>query len=430
MTSRPYRKVCVLGLGYIGLPTAATLATQGFDVIGVDTNPRVINTLRNGDLHIHEPGLRAVVRSALQSGHLRIENAPEPSDVFIIAVPTPLTNENSADLSYVRAASESLVSHLRKGNLVILESTSPPGTTQGLVLPILEQSALRAGEDFLLAYSPERVLPGQILEELIANERVIGGIDRGSAEAARSLYASFVEGEIHLTDAKTAEMVKLIENTYRDINIALANELSRLAEAIGVDVWQAISLANRHPRVQILKPGPGVGGHCISIDPWFLVQDDCDQAQIIPLARKINDDQPKFVVSMTSNILGRLNGMTLAVLGLTYKPNVDDVRESPAISVIELLQQEGASVKAYDPFAPKNILADCRCESIDKTCENADCLLILVAHDTFQNLNPKRIGKQMKRRRVMDCQNIIQGTLWLDEGFQVKRLGDGKPLET
>ncbi|MGZ9222368.1 MAG: nucleotide sugar dehydrogenase, partial [Anaerolineales bacterium] len=277
-----FQKICVLGLGYIGLPTASTFATHGRRVIGVDINQHVVETLQSGNIHIHEPGLRTVVETALHSGNLTVSHQPEEADAFLIAVPTPFYEDKQgeyegrkyrlADPRAVTSATEAIIPYLRKGNLVILESTSPPRTTVDLVKPILEKSGLSAGTDFYLCYSPERVLPGQILRELIENARVVGGITPESAEAGCALYATFVKGEIIATDATTAEMVKLMENTTRDVNIAIANEFARLAEKFGVDVWEAISLANRHPRINILNPGPGVGGHCISVDPWFLVE--------------------------------------------------------------------------------------------------------------------------------------------------------------
>ena len=288
-----FKRICVLGLGYIGLPTACTFATNGLQVIGVDVNVRVVETLKRGEIHIHEPGLRSIVEEAIKSGNLQVTTTPEEADAFIIAVPTPFYEDKTgdyngetyklADMRAVTSAAEAIMPHLRKGNLVVLESTSPPRTTVDLLLPILEKSGLKAGKDFHLVYSPERVLPGQILRELIENARVIGGITPESAQAGHDLYAIFVRGEIIKTDATTAEMVKLMENTYRDVNIAIANEFSRLADRLGVDVWEAISLANRHPRVRILSPGPGVGGHCISVDPWFLVETapDLDLAYLL-----------------------------------------------------------------------------------------------------------------------------------------------------
>ena len=293
-----FKKICVLGLGYIGLPTACTFANHGLKVIGVDINLQILDTLRSGGLHIQEPGLQDMVQKAIQSRRLLIQEMPEDADVFIIAVPTPFLEDKKADLSYVISATENITPFLRPGNLVILESTSPPRTTIDIVAPILESSGLKAGEDFHLVYSPERVLPGRILEELTHNARVIGGINRKSADAGYRLYSIFVKGEILLTDATTAEMVKLMENTYRDVNIAIANEFSRLADHLRVDIWQAISIANKHPRVNILSPGPGVGGHCIGVDPWFLVEAAPEITPLIRTARQVNDAQPDFVIEI------------------------------------------------------------------------------------------------------------------------------------
>ncbi|MBT3712919.1 MAG: nucleotide sugar dehydrogenase, partial [Anaerolineae bacterium] len=320
-----FQKLCVLGLGYIGLPTASTFATNGLEVVGVDVNEAVIATLKSGGLHIHEPGLRTLVSGAIQSGMLRVAAQPEPADAFIIAVPTPFYEDDKrADMRAVTSAAEAITPHLQKGNLVILESTSPPRTTVDLLAPILEKSGLKAGVDFHLAYSPERVLPGQILRELIENARVVGGITSESAQAGYDLYATFVRGNIIKTNSTTAEMVKLMENTTRDVNIAIANEFSRLADRFGVDVWEAISLANLHPRINILRPGPGVGGHCISVDPWFLVEAAPDLTPFIRTAREVNDAQPQFVVDLVKRALGSLEGKKIAALGLAYKPDVDD----------------------------------------------------------------------------------------------------------
>ena len=320
------KKLCILGLGYIGLPTASTFATHGLQVTGVDTNTRVVESLRREETHIYEPGLRTMVQAAIRSGNLVVQSKPERADAFIIAVPTPINPEDkSADLRYVTEATESIVPFLQQGNLVILESTAPPRTTIDVVAPILERSGLQAGQDFFLAYSPERVLPGRILQELIENARVIGGINRKSAEAGRDLYKIFARGEIILTEATTADMVKLMENTSRDINIAIANEFSRLADRFGINVWDAIEIANLHPRINILKPGPGVGGHCISVDPWFLVEAAPDLASLIYMGRLVNDAQPKFVMELVKRACGGdLSDRRVAALGLTYKPDVDD----------------------------------------------------------------------------------------------------------
>lgn len=417
-----------MGLGYIGLPTASIFATHGLDVLGVDVNREVVEILNNGDVHIEEPGLRTVVQAAIKSGRLCIGCDPEPADVFIIAVPTPINEDKTADMRHVVSATESISPHLREGNLVILESTSPPRTTVDLVQPILERSGLKAGQDFLLAYSPERVLPGQILWELVENSRVIGGIDRASAEAGRNLYATFVQGEIVLTDATTAEMVKLMENTYRDVNIAIANEFARLADRFRVNVWEAIEIANRHPRVEILRPGPGVGGHCISVDPWFFVETAPGLAQLIRQARLVNDGQPAYVVKRLAEALGDLQGKSFAALGVTYKANVDDMRESPAVEVIHELLAAGATVRAYDPHIEmtpelEGVLVD----SLDGAVREADGALLLVNHQEFEAIDPARLAKLMKHPFVMDTQHMLRRDAWETAGFEVVVLGDSKP---
>lgn len=422
-----FQTICVLGLGYIGLPTASTFATHGLKVVGVDVNPQIVNGLQNGHLHLYEPGLRTLVQAALRSGNLIVAQQPQPADAFIIAVPTPFYEDKRADMRAVQSASEAIVPHLRKGNLVILESTSPPLTTVNLVAPILEKSGLKPGEDFYLAYSPERVLPGQILRELIENARIIGGVNPKSAQAGRDLYSIFVRGEIILTDATTAEMVKLMENTYRDVNIAIANEFSRLADRFGVDVWDAIRLANRHPRVNILSPGPGVGGHCISVDPWFLVEAAPDLTPLIRTARKVNDDQPLFVVQLVRQILGDLSGRRIAALGLAYKPNVDDLRESPAVEVVHLLQSAGAQVRAFEPYKTNyafNGVASTN--SLQTAIEEAELLILLVAHDQFKNLNPQEVARMTAAKMVLDTVNGWKAQEWQQAGFRVFRLGVGK----
>lgn len=417
----PFETICVLGLGYIGLPTASTFATHGLKVIGVDVNQRVVNVLQNGEIHIYEPGLRTVVQAAFRSGNLKVSDTPEPADAFIIAVPTPLVGDGDkhAQMSYVVSATEAIVPHLASGNLVVLESTSPPRTTLDLVAPILERSGLKAGEDFHLAYTPERVLPGQILRELIDNTRVIGGLTPECAQAGEELYAAFVKGEILLTDATTAEMVKLMENTYRDVNIAIANEFARLAEEFGVDVWQAIDLANYHPRVQILRPGPGVGGHCISVDPWFLVEAAPELTPLIKQARQVNDGQPQRVVDRLAAIAGGLNGKVIAALGLAYKPDVDDLRESPAIEVAELLAQSGAQVRTYEPFAPEEGSA----KDLDTALQDADIILLLVDHQQFRKLDPAELAEQMSGRLAFDTRGIWNKADWEAAGFALHVLG-------
>ena len=423
----PYKTLCVLGLGYIGLPTASTFATHGIKVTGVDTNTDIVNGLKNGEVHLFEPGLRTLVQAALRSGNLVVSDKTEPADAFIIAVPTPFKENKKADLDYVVSAAESIVPCLKEGNLVILESTSPPRTTVDVVSPILEKSGLKAGDDFHLAYSPERVLPGQILRELIENARVIGGINPASAQAGKELYSTFVTGEIILTDATTAEMVKLMENTYRDINIAAANEFSRLADKFQVDVWEAIALANRHPRVEILKPGPGVGGHCISVDPWFLVEAAPETAHLIFNARQVNDSQPRYLVDFITRKTGELTGKKIAALGLAYKADVDDLRESPAISAVEILHAEGAQVSVYEPFKVDFELEGIHSAStLEEALKDAEMIILLVGHTQFKELDPQDVRKMTKAHTVIDAVNGWNRQVCQSAGFKYFHIGDGK----
>jgi UDP-N-acetyl-D-mannosaminuronic acid dehydrogenase len=433
-----FDQVCVLGLGYIGLPTASIFATQGLHVVGVDNNPQVVSTLRNGALHISEPGLDALVREAISAGRLMIKETPEPADAFVIAVPTPFySNERKtyagkeyrlADMRAVTAATRSILPHLHSGNLVVLESTSPPRTTVDLVQPILEESGLKAGVDFLLAYSPERVLPGRIIQELTENARVIGGINPASSEAGRDLYAHFVRGEIVLTDATTAEMVKLMENTYRDVNIAIANEFSRLAERFGVNIWQAISIANRHPRVKILNPGPGVGGHCVSVDPWFLVEAAPDLTELIATARRVNDSQPHFVFDLVSRCLGNeLSGKKICILGLAFKPDVDDLRESPAIDVARMLAETGAHVSAYEPYKPDAFIPGVKLSaSLEDAIHGVEVICLLAGHKQFIQLDPVWVKQVSSARYVIDTVGGWDKDSWVNAGFAFLRLGVGE----
>ncbi len=432
-----FQKICVIGLGYIGLPTASTFASHGVNVLGVDINQHIIETLNKGEIHIHEPGLRDAVAKAIATGNFKAATQPEEADAFIIAVPTPF-QENKfgeyngvpyklADMRAVISAAESILPFLKKGNLVVLESTSPPRTTVDLITPILARSGLVAGRDFHLAYSPERVLPGQILRELLENARVIGGVTPESAEAGKDLYSIFVKGQIIKTDATTAEMVKLMENTYRDVNIAIANEFSRLADKFGVDVWEAISIANLHPRVKILAPGPGVGGHCISVDPWFFVEAAPELTPLIYHSRQVNDSQPHFVVETVKRALGSLNGKKIAALGLAYKPDVDDLRESPANEVVHLLQEEGAEVLAWEPFKPDAKMSGITmAESLESAIQNADAIVLLVKHTEFTKFSPVEFSKKTKTRILIDTVSGWESNQWQGAGFNLLRLGVGK----
>jgi UDP-N-acetyl-D-mannosaminuronic acid dehydrogenase len=435
--SMKFSKICILGLGYIGLPTAATFATHGVRVVGVDVNPNVLSTLRRGEVHIHEDGLREVLEEALKTGNLTVKEAPVEADAFIIAVPTPFYEDKigtQADIEYkladmraVTSATEAILPVLQKGNLVVLESTSPPRTTIDLLIPILERSGLKAGTDFYLAYSPERVLPGQILRELIENARVIGGINPASEAAGKELYEIFVKGKIITSDATTAEMVKLMENTYRDVNIAIANEFARLADRFGVDVWEAISIANLHPRVKILNPGPGVGGHCISVDPWFFVEAAPDLSPLIHAARKVNDSQPQFALDLVRKAAGNLKGKKIAALGLAFKPEVDDLRESPAVEVVHLLQSEGAIVKAYEPFKPDAALKGIiTASTLAGALVDAEVVILLVNHSELRALTPEKLAALTPARILVDMVNGWAGKDWMKAGFKIHLLGVNK----
>ena len=423
-----FEKVCVLGLGYIGLPTAAVLAGQGVNVIGVDINRDIVNGLQNGKIHIYEEGLYELVTEAIRLGKLRVCTEPEPADAFIIAVPTPFYEDKRADMRAVTAATEAVVPHLRHGNLVVLESTSPPLTTRNLVVPILECSGLRAGEDFYVVYSPERVLPGRILKELGEKARVIGGLNKLSAVAGRDLYSLFAKGQIVLTDCTTAEMVKLMENTYRDINIAIANEFSRLADRFGVDIWEAISIANLHPRVKILTPGVGVGGHCIGVDPWFLVEAAPELTPLIYTARRVNDAQPHYIVALVRRALqDQLFGRRIAALGLSYKPDVDDLRESPAIEVVKKLVEAGAVVKAFEPYKVDAKIDGIQMVSkLETALADAEVVLLLVGHKQFLSLTPQQLILQTPARLIVTAANAWRGKEWTEAGFNMIHLGIGK----
>ncbi len=416
------KNICVIGLGYIGLPTASILATNGFHVLGVDIDAAVVATVNQGHIHIEEPGLHTVVRAAIQSGNLKAALKPALADAYILAVPTPLTEDKRPDMSHVRATAEAIVPFLRRGALVILESTSPPGTCLDLLVPILERSGLNVGADIHLAHCPERVLPGHILRELISNDRIIGGFDTASAEKARDLYGTFVEGAMLLTDLTTAEFVKVLENTYRDVNIALANEAALLCEGLGIQFREAAQLANRHPRVNVHQAGPGVGGHCISVDPWFLVDRFPEQASLIHLARLRNDGMPAHVADVILELLAGVEAPKVAALGLAFKGNIDDTRESPALAVIRILQAEGIEVVAHDPFVRSAPVPQ---ETLDNGLQGADCLLVLTDHDEYRHLTPAHAIRLMRGRVVYDTRNVLDHGQWRAAGFEVRVLGGG-----
>ena len=347
----------------------------------------------------------------------------EDADAFIIAVPTPLDKEmKMAELGYVKSAGEMIYPHLRKGNIVILESTVPPGTSEKLLVPILKKSGLEVSADFYLAHCPERAIPGNTIYEMIHNDRIVGGVDEESTALAKSLYSRFVQGNFYLTNSTTAEFVKLMENTFRDINIALANEFAQIAEECGVNSWDAIELANKHPRVNILKPGPGVGGHCIAIDPWFLTENST-RCRVVSLAREINDSMPNHVLRIAKEMLNGVDNPTITVFGVAYKGDVDDARETPALRFIRLAENEGYEVKVYDPYVKKfkyEILG------FEDAVKDSDCIVLITDHTQFKETNPEEIAYRMRNKNVVDTRNALDVGRWKETGFNVKVLGDGR----
>lgn len=415
-------KICVLGLGYIGLPTASIFANHGFSVVGVDVNPFIVKTINQGKIHIEEPGLNTLVQAAINSGHLVACTEPKEADVFIIAVPTPIKENKKADLHYIVEAAQAIIPFLKTGNLVILESTSPPRTTIDLLTPMLKKSGFTPGEDIFVAHCPERVLPGNILHELIYNNRLVGGINQASAAKAKELYARVIQGNIVTTDATSAEMAKLMENTFRDVNIALANELAKIAYDLDLNALEIIRLANMHPRVNIHSPGPGVGGHCLAVDPWFIVEKS-GQAKLIKLSREINDGMPTFVVERVQHLLSNITHPTVTVLGVSYKGNVDDTRESPATQVIGKLKDCSFKVNIYDPHVKSY---QYELSSLEDAFRGADLVLVLADHKDFRYYQPAELGKLMRHKIILDTRNCLDLTSWQKDGFLAETLG--KPL--
>ena len=414
-------KICVLGLGYIGLPTACLFANANHEVIGIDINQKTIEKLNRKELPFEEKGLEHLFENALPN--MRFKTEVEETDVFIIAVPTPLDKEmKMAELKYVRSAAEMIYQHLRKDNLVILESTVPPGTCDKLLIPILEKSELKVSNDFYLAHCPERAIPGNTIYEMVYNDRIVGGIDEKSTELAKSLYSSFVKGNFYLTNTLTAEFVKLMENTFRDINIALANEFAQIAEECGVNVWEAIELANKHPRVKVLKPGPGVGGHCIAIDPWFLTENST-RCRIVSLAREINDGMPNHVLQILKRLVDGIKDPVITVFGVAYKGGVDDTRETPALKFIKLAENEGYKVKVHDPYV-KNF--EYEVLGLEEAVKDSDCIVLTTDHPEFKEISPAKIFELMRSKNVVDTRNILDAERWKEDGFSVKVMGDGK----
>ncbi|MBK6584061.1 MAG: UDP-N-acetyl-D-mannosamine dehydrogenase [Gammaproteobacteria bacterium] len=383
--SHDSKTICVMGLGYIGLPTASILATKGYKVTGVDVSQRVVDTINEGRIHIVEPDLDILVKSAVNSGNLTASLQPVPADIFIIAVPTPFKDGKKPDLFLCECRNQGHRAVPEKGNLVILESTSPPGTTEEMVAAELAAAGHNVGEDIFIAHCPERVLPGRILIELIENDRVVGGINEASTLAAVEFYESFVRGEVLPTNAKTAELVKLTENSYRDVNIAFANEISMIADAEGINTWEVIALANRHPRVNILNPGPGVGGHCIAVDPWFIVDRSPQHSRLIRTAREVNDSKPEWVLNRLRVKAAKFREPVIGCLGLAFKADVDDLRESPAYEIVKHVQAEGiGKLMVCEPNLKEHRLFELH--KLDVVLKEADILLVLVDHRQFRKL--------------------------------------------
>jgi UDP-N-acetyl-D-mannosaminuronic acid dehydrogenase len=397
-----FETVCVLGLGYIGLPTASLLGTKGLKVLGVDVRPEVVDSINRGEIHIVEPDLDILVKSAVGSGNLRASLAPEEADVFILAVPTPFKSGYEPDLSYIEEGTRSILPYIKPGNLVILESTSPVGTTDEVVAEILKESGLQVGVDIFVAHCPERVLPGRILIELVQNDRIVGGINEQSTAVAVEFYSGFVSGNVLSATAKVAELAKLTENSFRDVNIAFANELSVICDGEGIDVWDVINLANCHPRVNILRPGPGVGGHCIAVDPWFIVHRAPKTARLIKTARLVNDAKPDWVVDKVREKASKFHSPVIGCLGLAFKADVDDLRESPAVQIVEKLMAANiGKIKVCEPNIDSH--EHFEIEALADVIEQSDIILLLVDHKPFRQLT----ASSLKEKLLIDTRGII-----------------------
>jgi UDP-N-acetyl-D-mannosaminuronic acid dehydrogenase len=418
-----FTTVSIIGLGYIGLPTAAVFASRKINVIGVDVNQHAVDTVNNGQIHIMEPDLDIVVHAAVKEGYLRATTKPEVADAFLIAVPTPFKDQHQPDMDYIQAASNSIAPVLKKGDLVILESTSPVGATEQMAAWLAESRKdltfpQTHGEDsdIRIAYCPERVLPGHVLRELVQNDRVVGGMTSKCSEVAVRLYKTFVEGECVVTNARTAEMCKLTENSFRDVNIAFANELSVICDKFDINVWELIKLANRHPRVNILQPGPGVGGHCIAVDPWFIVSAAPNEARLIRTARNVNDGKPDWVIDKVKlaiadylqvNATKTIKDVTIACLGLAFKPNIDDLRESPALGIAKKLGgMYSGQVLAVEPHIeklPAELINYCQLIDLEQALKSAQIVVVLVGHKIFK----EKSADVWERSNIIDACGLL-----------------------
>lgn len=398
-------KLTVVGLGYIGLPTSIMFAKHDVDVVGVDINDKIIDSLQQGKVNIEESGLQAAFEEVVAKGKLKVSTTVEEADAYIITVPTPNNDDKyeSCDISIVLSAVRSVIPFLKQHDTIIVESTIAPRTSDDFVKPLIEEAGFIVGEDIYLVHCPERVLPGKILEELVYNNRIIGGVTANCVEAGKRVYSTFVKGEMIETNARTAEMSKLMENTYRDLNIALANELTKICNNLDINVLDVIEMANKHPRVNIHLPGPGVGGHCLAVDPYFIIATDPQNSPLIQTGRKINRSMPEFVVANVKRLLTGIDKAKVAVFGLTYKGNVDDIRESPAFDIYKLLKEEPLNIVAYDPHVDLDFVE----KDINKATEGASLILILADHTEFKTFSDDDF-KDMKHKIIFDTKNIVK----------------------
>ncbi|MDJ1370950.1 UDP-N-acetyl-D-mannosamine dehydrogenase [Gulosibacter molinativorax] len=409
-----FETVCVVGLGYIGLPTAAFIASRGPRVIGVDVKQSFVDQINAGEVPFFEPDFDVLLKEVVKDGKLSAQTDTPVADAYIVAVPTPFKDDYAVDTKYIQAAAKNIAPQLKGGELIVLESTSPPGTTEKMAEFILAERSDLTMEDGLensvyFAHAPERVLPGRIMAEMSANDRVIGGVTPRASEMARDLYATFSNGELLVTDAKTAEMAKLTENSFRDVNIAFANELSIISERLGIDVWELIELANHHPRVNILQPGPGVGGHCIAVDPWFIVNAAPEESRLIRTAREVNDGKPVYVLDKVEALAQRFKDPVVAALGIAFKANIDDLRESPSLNIVDKLATDvaGVDVRVVEPNVeelPEQLSRheNVRKQDLEGAIADADIVLLLVDHDSFKTLDQELL----KEKVIVDTKGV------------------------
>ncbi|MGM9949507.1 MAG: nucleotide sugar dehydrogenase [Lysinibacillus sp.] len=412
-------KLCTIGLGYIGLPTSIMFAKHGVEVVGVDIKQSVIDSLNSGRIHIEEPGLQEALEEVIASSKFKASMEPEKADAFIISVPTPNNDDQykSCDLTYVLDGVRRVLPLVEKGNVIIVESTIGPRSMDDYVKPLVEEAGFVVGQDIYLVHCPERVLPGQILHELIYNNRIVGGITPACTEAGARVYGTFVKGEIIKTNAKTAEMSKLMENTFRDVNIALANELAKVCNELEINALEVIEMANKHPRVNLHTPGPGVGGHCLAVDPYFIVAKAPETAKLINLSREINVSMPDYVVEKVNELMESRGGKVVTVFGLTYKGNVDDIRESPAMDIYNLLRAEGKlEVRAYDPHVNQSWVE----QDLSAAVADSDLVLVLADHNEFKQFTAGDLAG-MKEKLIFDTKNIVDS---VEEGIEYYNYGN------